>query len=56
VPVKILLRDPVEVVLTGLRESHEVSAYKAVERLVHKAGRRFYPDTLLAMLDQCVGL
>lgn len=56
-PAGILPRDPVEAVHIGLHESHDVSAYEAVERLV-RAGEAagFDPDTLLAMLDQGVAL
>jgi hypothetical protein len=57
VPARILPRDPVEVVLTGLHESHEVSAYEAVERLVHAAEiAGLDTKALLAMLDQGIAL
>lgn len=48
-----LTRDPVDIVLTRLHESRELSAYEAVERLV-QAGEAagFDTDTLLAMLDR----
>jgi hypothetical protein len=50
---RILPRDPVEVVLTGLHESHNVSAYEAVERLLYTAeAAGVDPQALLRMLDQ----
>jgi len=53
VPAGILPPDPVKVVLTGLHEAHEVSAYEAVERLVLAAeAAGLDTDTLLGMLDQ----
>jgi len=50
-------REPVEGLLTSLHESHDVSAYEAVERLL-QAGEaaEFDADTLLAMLDQGIAL
>lgn len=52
-----LLRDTLEVVLARLHESHDVSAYEAVDRLVH-AGEEagLDTDTLLRMLDQGISL
>lgn len=52
-PTRTLLGDPLEVVLKGLHEAHDLSAYEAVERLV-RAGEAagFDTDTLLRMLDQ----
>lgn len=56
-PARILHRDPVEVILMGLHESHEVSAYEAVERLVHAAETAgFETKVLLGMLDQGITL
>jgi hypothetical protein len=54
---RTLPREPVENLLTRLHESHDVSAYEAVERLL-QAGEaaEFDADTLLAMLDQGVAL
>lgn len=46
-------RYPVEAVLNGLHESHNVSAYHAVERLVYSAeAAGLNPDALLAMIDR----
>lgn len=54
---RILPRDTLEAVLTRLQESHDVSAYEAVERLVHVGGvAGFDTDTLLRMLDQGMAL
>jgi hypothetical protein len=52
-----LPREPVEELLTSLHESHDLSAYESVERLL-QAGEtaEFDADTLLAMLDQGVAL
>jgi hypothetical protein len=54
---RALPREPVEDLLTSLHESHDVSAYEAVERLL-QAGEaaQFDADTLLAMLNQGVAL
>lgn len=42
-----------EVILSRLREVHDVSAYEAVERLVHTAESAGYnTDALLRMLEQ----
>jgi hypothetical protein len=52
-----LPREPVENILTSLHESHDLSSYEAVERLVQAgAEAQVDPDTLLAMLDQGVAL
>jgi len=52
VPVRTQPRYPVEAVLAVLQESHDVSAYEAVERLVYTAeAAGFDPNRLLAMLD-----
>lgn len=52
-PTKVLPGDPLQVVLTQLNESHDVSAYEAVERLVQSAeAAGFDNQTLLRMLDQ----
>ena len=57
VPARILPRDSVEAVLIGLHESHDVSAYEAVERLVQTGeAAGFDTDTLVAMLDQGIPL
>ena len=46
-------RYPLEAVLTVLHESHDVSAYEAVERLVYAAeAAGFDADGLLVLLDQ----
>ena len=52
-----LPRDPLDVVLTRLHETHDVSAYEAVERLVN-AGQAagWNAETLLRMLDQGIAL
>jgi hypothetical protein len=53
VPAGTQPRYSVEAVLTVLHESHDVSAYEAVERLVYAAeAAGFDPDVLLAMIDQ----
>ncbi len=54
---RTLPHERVEDILTSLHESHNVSSYEAVERLV-QAGEaaEFDADTLLAMLDQGVAL
>jgi hypothetical protein len=54
---RTLPREPVEDLLTSLHESHDVSAYEAVERLL-QAGEaaELDADTLLAMLNQGVAL
>jgi hypothetical protein len=50
---RTLPRDPVEIVLTGLHESHDVSAYEAVERLLYTAqAAGVDTQALLRMLDQ----
>lgn len=50
---RTLPRDPVEIVLTGLHESHDVSAYEAVERLLYTAqAAGVDAQALLRMLDQ----
>ena len=52
-PARTQPRYPVDAVLTVLHESHDVSAYEAVERLVYAAeAAGFGADKLLAMLDQ----
>jgi len=53
VPAGNLPRDPLDIVLTRLHESHDVSAYEAVERLV-QAGEAaaFDTETLFGMLDR----
>ena len=53
VPAGNLPRDPLDIVLTRLHESHDLSAYEAVERLV-QAGEAagFDTDALLGMLDR----
>src|SRR5262245_21078949 len=53
----ILSCDTLEVVLKRLNESHNVSAYEAVDRLV-RAGEAagFDIDTLLRMLDEGIAL
>lgn len=53
----ILSRDTLEVVLKRLNESHNVSAYEAVDRLV-RAGEAagFDTDSLLRMLDEGIAL
>jgi hypothetical protein len=54
---RILPSEPVEDLLTRLHESHHLSAYEAVERLLQTGeAAEFDADTLLAMLDQGVGL
>ena len=52
-PTRTLPGDPLEVVLQGLYESQDLSAYEAVERLV-RAGEAagFDANTLLRMLDR----
>ena len=54
-PARLLPHDVLETILTRLHESHDLSAYEAVERLVH-AGEAagFDTDTLLRMLDHGV--
>lgn len=56
-PARILPHNAIEVVLRGLHESHDVSAYEAVERLV-RAGEAagLDPDSLVRMLDQGIAL
>ena len=50
---RILPSDPVEVVLTGLHESHAVSTYEAVERLLYTTEVvGVDAEALLRMLDQ----
>ena len=50
---RILPRDPVQVVLRGLHESHDVSAYEAVERLLYTAEAvGVDTEALLRMLGQ----
>ena len=52
-PAGIQSRYPVEAVLNVLHESHNVSAYHAVERLVYTAeAAGLNPDALLAMINQ----
>ena len=52
-PARTQPRYPVEAVLAVLQESHDVSAYEAVERLVYAAeAAGFDTNRLLAMLDQ----
>jgi hypothetical protein len=57
VSCRALPREPVEDLLTSLHESHHLSAYEAVERLL-QAGEaaELDADALLAMLDQGVAL
>jgi hypothetical protein len=57
VPEVALSRDTLEVVLSRLHESHDLSAYEAVDRLVH-AGEEagLATDTLLRMLDRGMSL
>ncbi|HXJ90299.1 MAG TPA: hypothetical protein VMS18_26040 [Candidatus Binatia bacterium] len=46
-------RHTVEAVLTVLHETHDLSAYEAVERLLYAAeAAGFNADALLAMIDQ----
>ena len=46
-------RYPVEAVLNVLHETHDISAYEAVERLVYAAETAgFNADALLAMIDR----
>jgi len=53
VPAGTQPRYPVEAVLTVLHETHDLSAYEAVGRLVYAAeAAGFDPDALLAMIDQ----
>jgi len=54
---RTLPRERVEDLLTSLHESHDLSAYQAVERLM-QAGEaaEFDADSLLAMFDQGVAL
>jgi hypothetical protein len=50
---RTLPRDPMEVVLRGLHESHDVAAYEAVERLLYTAeDAGVDTQALLRMLDQ----
>jgi hypothetical protein len=57
VPAATQPRKPVEAVLTVLHESHDVSAYEAVERLVYAAeAAGFNADALLAMIDRGMAL
>lgn len=50
-------RYPVEAVLTVLHESHDMSAYEAVERLIYAAeAAGFNADALLAMIDRGMAL
>ena len=52
-PVGTQHRYPVEAVLTLLNESHDVSAYEAVERFVYAAeAGGFNVGALLAMIDE----
>lgn len=52
-PVGAQPRYPVEAVLTVLHETHNLSAYEAVERLVYAAeAAGFNANTILAMIDQ----
>lgn len=50
---RTLPRDPMEIVLRGLHESHDVAAYEAVERLLYTAeAAGVDTQALLRMLDQ----
>lgn len=52
-PVGTQPRYPIEAVLTVLHETHDLSAYEAVERLVHAAeAAGFNAGAILAMIDQ----
>jgi hypothetical protein len=57
VPAATQPRYPVEAVLTVLHESHDMSAYEAVERLIYAAeAAGFNADALLAMIDRGMAL
>lgn len=56
-PARILPRNPMDAVVIGPHESHDVSACEAAESLVHAVeAAGFDTDTLVAMLDQGIPL